>query len=214
MRTRAFLAPMVTLLMVVAVVASGASMEMVPTSYTAPPGDFGWICYYDDSTGRELIDGVHGTPWSGEPGFPGENEQHWRMGDWVAWDSHPVTITFRFAQACHFSRIDLFTGRGDSASIYIPGLVSVAVGDSESSLLAYGEWAFDNGSYSDGCRHTLSLSVNTEAVSVVQVTLQPTTRWIFLDEVDFYGTPVPEPSSLLALVCGLGGLGMVWRRRR
>jgi len=30
----------------------------------------------------------------------------------------------------------------------------------------------------------------------------------------FFLTPVPEPSSLLALVCGLGGIGgMVWRRR-
>lgn len=36
-----------------------------------------------------------------------------------------------------------------------------------------------------------------------------------LDNVFIHTTPIPEPSSLLALVCGLGALGgMAWRRRR
>jgi len=30
----------------------------------------------------------------------------------------------------------------------------------------------------------------------------------------FLLTPIPEPSSLLALLCGLGGVGMMWRKRR
>ena len=183
--------------------------EIVPSSYTAPPGEVGAYTYYDD-TGSQLTDGLHGAPWSGEPGWAGDDPY-----PWVAWDSHPVTITFYFDRVCTLSSIQVFTGRSDGPSMFMPNRITLAMGSTQSDLTVRGAWTFENSDYSDACRHTLTMDVGAQAGTVAQLTIEPTARWIFLDEVDFYDQPVPEPSGLLALLCSLGGLGgMVWYRTR
>lgn len=203
----------------VAVLLLGAGVmasEVVPISYTAPPGDPSWSWwYYSDETGQQLTDGIHGPPWSGEPGFPGENEETWRMYDWVAWDSHPVSLVFDLPSSSLLSRIDLYTGRATTASIFIPHSVTIA------ALASSGEWTtvtvrdYDDTQFTDASRHTLTIHIEPVAASRIKVDLVPTARWVFLDEVDFFSEPVPEPSSLLSLLCGLGGIGgVMWRRKR
>ncbi|MBP6963704.1 MAG: PEP-CTERM sorting domain-containing protein [Armatimonadetes bacterium] len=202
------LASILVALVITSLACSAAlGVEIVPSSYVAPTGDVGAYTYYDD-TGSQLTDGLHGGPWSGEPGGGADDPY-----EWVAWESHAATITFFFAQQTTFTRVDVFTGRSDGPSMYIPRQITLAVGNSEETLSQCGVWNFDNSQYPDASRCTLTLDVGGCTGSVAQITLEPTKFWMFLDEVDFYGTPVPEPSSLLALAGGIALL-MGARRRR
>ncbi len=50
--------------------------------------------------------------------------------------------------------------------------------------------------------------------SSVTVTLGYGNGWIFVDEVQLIGTPVPEPSTYALMALGLAGIGAAARRRR
>ena len=98
------------------------------------------------------------------------------------------------------------------------------VGEFEKSGSAYGtfdqggnvwEWTFISGDYA-------SRGLRGGSFYDIYLDLQASNRYHYdYDppyEVFSMGfrvvQAVPEPSSLIALVCGLGGLGLVWRRRR
>lgn len=187
--------------------------KIIPVSYTAPPGDPSWSWwYYDDSTGSELTDGVHGPHWRNEPGYPGDNLDFWKMPEWVAWDSRPVSIVFQLPTSCILTGVSVFSGRDTIPSIYIPQTVALLAPDAGGNWSSVASRNYVDSEFGDGARHTLSVPLNSIAITSIRIDLTPTQRWVFVDEIEFFGDTVPEPSSILALLIGLGGAAE-WVRR-
>lgn len=212
-----FVAAIVFIALIMCVQITSAA-EVIPDSYVAPPGDQGWLTQYLDETGCQLTDGVHCGPWSAEEGYPGYYDYDYYP--WYGWDERchedPLTITFNFLQNVSLSEIQLFTGKDTSGSIYIPQKVEILARDAGGAWFSVGQQSYDDSLFTDGYRHTLIIDINVMPTNEIQMIFTPTNgRWIILNEVDFLGAPVPEPSSILALILGIGGFGgMIYRKRK
>jgi hypothetical protein len=191
--------------------------EVVPSSYQAPVGNMGWLVSYVDETGSQLIDGAHGGPWSAESGFPGWYDYDYVP--WVAWDGggapRTVSIVFTFPSLMSLQVIDLWTLKDTAGAIYIPQSVVVSTYNDSTGWSVGASNTYDDSLFADGRRHTLTIPIVASQATAVRLELMPSNnRWVFLDEADFYSTPVPEPSGLLVVASCVGSLCLVSRRRK
>ena len=177
---------------------------LVPTSYTATPGEGitqgGTYDYFDD-TGRQLIDGIYGVnDWSANLGNGNAYE-------WVGWRFADPQITFQFSGPVTISQVGIDFNRTEesTAFIFLPGTVSIGSTDFTVAPDAIPNdtrgTVFFNGSWS-GTTLTIDLAHSN-----------PNT-WIFVDEITFDGVVVPEPSVFMLLIGGLGMLALLLGRTR
>lgn len=170
-----------------------------PVSYTATPGEGiaqgGFYNYFDD-TGRQLTDGTYGT-----------NNFAANLGngiayEWVGWlDANP-TITFQFSAPVTITQVGIDFNRNQANQIYLPGTVDIG---------GTSFWV-PTDALPDDSRGTLDFN-GAWTGSTLQICLadNDSSRWIFVDEITFASTPVPEPSSV-RILCLLGSFaaGCLW----
>ena len=174
---------------------SAGAAPLVPTGYTAPPGEGiaqGGSYNYFDETGTQLIDGIYGAnDWSANLGNGNAYE-------WVGWKIADPLITFQFSGPVTINQVGIDFNRNEGIpGIFLPPTVSIGSTDFTVAPDAIPDASrgtiFFNGSWS-GATLTIDLAdANTE-------------RWIFLDEITFDGVTIPEPSVFLLLTGGLGWL--------
>lgn len=181
MRTRA-----VFTLVLGSLSALGWGQQLFATSYTATPGEGpsqGGTYQYADETGMQLTDGVLGVDrWLDDLG-------HGVAYEWVGWRFANPDITFHFSQPVIVNQVRIGFDRWEASRIFLPHTVQV-----ENTIFGQEPTAFP-----DYSRRWLSYDGTWvgDSLTIHLIDLDPT-HWIFVDEVEFYGS-VPEPSSFLTL---------------
>ena len=170
---------------------------VVPTSYSATTGQTGTYTYFDE-TGSQLTDGVLGVnDWTVNLGSGNAYE-------WMGWWTVDPTLTFTFSTSQTIRSVLVGFNRGEGTGlIYLP--TSVTIGGSNFSLTGTELPDQTRGFLQfDGIWTGTTLQIDLPHVNG---------RWVFVDEIKFSTTAIPEP-AVTTLWCGLGALGlMVWRRR-
>jgi hypothetical protein len=203
---------MASCLLVVSVFMSGAfAAEVVPVSYEATAGDMGWYPWYDE-TGSQLTDGIYGGPSPNEPGFPGRGNYDWYP--WVGWYSQAPVLTFYFPQLVSLTSISIFTQRDTMPSVRVPACVSIDARDQFGHSVFTHDWNYEDSSFADGYRYTLTQELPEVLLSSVEVRLQPTSGWILISEIDFHDNSVPEASSLIVLFFSVGSIVSMMRYKK
>ena len=173
---------------------------IIPSSYTATPGEVGGYTYYDD-TGRQLTDGVFGVnDWSADLGNGPAYE-------WVGWFSVNPTFTFDFASSVTVDKVLIDFSRSETpggptlyGNIHLPTDVNI---NGTSYSLAGNE-------IPDYTRGTIEFAGSWTG-STLTVTLSHR-WWLFVDEVQFNEVPEPGAYGLVAAL-GLINFGALRRAR-
>ena len=192
--------------------ASSANAALTPDSYNMLNGNTGSYNYWDEtyngagcvtcdnaalSGGRgDLTDGIIATDNWFVTEAPAGN------GPYVGWTLDP-TITFHWnapvnvsSVTFHFDDSNGSGGVSAPASVDVNGinfLISDPAGSAPFSFVANG----------------LTFTGNDLAV-----TIHRSNSWVFLSEVEFNVSPVPEPETYAMLLAGLGLIGFAVRRRK
>lgn len=179
-------------------------------SYTFDqPTSCGTWCYNDPGL-TKLTDGVVGNAgWALNSG-----------AEWDGWVGVPaVNITFQFAQNVKFSSVSVGSTQDSLGDVVLPSF----------DLWAYqgGNWvlkgsivnpasdANDHSPYDGGAHPMYVFSGLDFTASQVRITATPGVQgsWVFVDEVGFNVSAVPEPASWAMLLAGLGLTAFTQRRR-
>lgn len=180
------------------------AQTITPSGYTisgsTPPqgtANGGTYNYFDDG-GTQLTDGIRGVnDWTADLG-------HGNAQEWVAWLTTDPSITFTFSSTVSIQSVKLGLARAElNGGIYLPS--SVTIGSQTFSLTG--------NEFADTTRFDMLFTLSTPFVgNALTLTLSDTntSRWIFLDEVQFTAVPEPNAAWLVALAGGAG----LWLRRR
>jgi len=172
--------------------------------YTATPGQGqaqgGSYNYFDDG-GTQLTDGVLGVNnWAANLGNGNAQE-------WVGWLKVSPSLLFTLPSYFQVTQVRIgFNNSQSFGGIYLP--VDVTINGAA--------FALAGNEVPSGERGWVSFSTNVFA-NQVQIDLEDRNngRWIFVDEVEIYGTStVPEPSSFALLLAGASVTALLARRRR
>ena len=181
---------------------------VAPLGYTFDKATGSGTYVYDDSTGRELIDGVLGNAGWATPYQP-----------WVGWRGQgTINIDFTFGATVQVDRIDVGSTQDNTGDVVLP---SVAIFSSLDGL----SWTFVDdliipaSSANDVPQTTAPhrfLTLNNLGINApfVRVQLQDNGPFTFADEVRFSAGAIPEPSAWLMMLVGFFGLGAMLRAGR
>ncbi len=191
-----------TLFVVLVFSVPAGAAEIFTASYVATPGEGtaqgGFNNYFDD-TGSQLIDSVYGgNDWNADLG-------NGHSYEWVGWRVANPVITFTFSSPVTISQVGIDFNRNepDGNLIFLPP--TVTIGGTDFSVAP--------DAIPNATRQTVYFDGSwTGTTLTVTLTDNDTSHWIFVDEVTFVCTTVPE-SSALALLIGGFGLAAVCRRR-
>jgi hypothetical protein len=198
-----------------------AATEIVPVSYTFDKQtDTGTYSYYDGSSHTspsftELTDGKYGREgWTLDLGSG-------HAAEWVGWNNDAyVNIVFTFAGPVAIDSIQVGTTQDRLDDVVLP-TIDVRYWNGSgwvpAAYLSVPENAANNRSDTSPLPHGfLTLSNLGITATKVLVSAQHSNNgpWTFIDEVDFYGAPVPEPASLPLTLLGLGVVAGALRMRQ
>jgi hypothetical protein len=180
-------------------VSTGICDTIVPVSYTATLGDTSTYVY-TDQTGKQLTDG-----------FLGANDWHdGNAYEWVGWDNKNALLAFTFNGSPSIDTVKIGFNRNEGVGpIWLPSTVTIG---GNNFTVAH------DAIIGEATRGWLTFTGSWTTGTPLQITLTPVDgKWIFVDEVQFFGTPggpvtAPEPSTMLLLGLGLVGLAEVRRR--
>lgn len=176
-----------------------------PTVYSMLNGESGLYSYWDtaypdpDNTSNlglltgglgELTDGIK----SPDSWFPSPNNP----GPWVAWQTIDPSLTFSFAQSNSFNSITVHVDDPDGdGGVNLPAELRVTIGG---NLQTFGFTDLGSGP------RDYTFALGGAIGSMAEVQFVRGAEWVFVDEVSFDGSGVPEPSTFGLLAAGLTGI--------
>jgi hypothetical protein len=178
---------------------------ILSTSYTATPGQgkaqSGTYNYFDE-TGTQLTDGVFGVnDWRADLG-------NGHAYEWVGWLTVDPTITFAFASPVNITQVLIDFNRSQrGGGISLPS--NVNIGGTGFALVG--------NEIPEATRGGVPFNVNLNGISSLTITLthNPASRnWVFVDEIQFDDSGVPEPGTFVFAGLGLLVAGYARLRRR
>ena len=175
-----------------------SAQYVVPTFYTNTAPENGTYTY-QDAAHTKLTDGIVGAnDWTADLGSGNAHE-------WVGWQSVDPTLTFTFSTSQTIRSVQIGFNRGEgTGAIYLP--TSVTIGGSSFSL---------NGTeLADNTRGYLQFDGEWTGTTLQIDIPHVSGRWVFVDEVKFSTTTIPEP-AVSALLAGLAAASWIaaWRKR-
>jgi hypothetical protein len=194
------------------VLGSGSAMALAPSSYEMPNGNTGSYTYHDDSYNGAGCVNCDEAPLSGGTGDLTDGviaTDNWFVteapagpGPYVGWFLRDPLITFRWdtpvnitSVTFHFDDSDGSGGVSAPAGLEVDGM-SFAVADPAGSA-----------------PFSFTAAVNFSGTDLV-VNIFSRSSWVFVSEVQFNATPVPEPATTALMLAGLAAVGAAAARRR
>jgi PEP-CTERM motif len=208
------------LLAATSIVAPAHAAQVFSTGYDTPNGDGnaagGTFNYWDKSysgAGSTTTDGAALTGGSGDltdgviaADFWYNLENNAGTGPYVGWRDFYTTnplLTFHFGGSTVISDINLHIDNSGLGGVFSPTAILIDGVSQAFTGPALGSigWASITGLNLTGSSHTIQLN---------QVSAG---NWVFVSEVTFAGTAVPEPATWAMMIMGFGMVGAGMRRR-
>ena len=209
----------ITILLMSAVIILSASallaITLHPVSYSMLNGQSGSFNYWDEiysGTGNpyadlsplsgglgDLTDGIIATQMWYYAEKPAGN------GPYVGWYHSPIDITFYFSQSVLMNNLTIYVDDPNGwGGVYIPKSVDITMSGSTQSY-----------SINDPPSNTpLGITFNNLNLTgnSLQLSIHRSKGWVFLSEVTFEGSPIPEPGTFILLGAGLIGIAAFRRK--
>lgn len=221
--------PLTLLFCALGAIVSGQAQAVTlsPSSYDLPNGDGqahgGTYNYWDAAytgTGSRTTDGAALSGGLGDLTDGLVTDQNWHVaenaagtGPYVGWRSDHVTvpaITFHFAAPVNITQVNIHADDSQGAGgVSLPSAVAFSWSGGDITL------AVTDPAPASAAPSWLQFTLSgVSAVTAITVTPKYGNAWVFVDEVQFIGAPVPEASTTAMLAAGLAMLGLLARRRR
>ena len=183
--------------------------QVIPVNYSFDTATAcGSWCYHDPSL-TKLTDGIVGTA-----GWAHNQGQEW--AGWVYQAS--INVTFNFATARNITSVSIGSTQDNLGDVALPSFDVWSFEGNQwllkGSLNNPASSANDNDPYSAAQHPFYTLSNLNIQSNQVRVTARANGPWIFIDEVKFQASPVPEPETYAMMLAGLGVLAALARRRK
>lgn len=198
----------------IAVASPVRAAEVLPVSYTLDVGTDTGSFTYNDSTGKELIDGAVGYEGWAVNGAP----------EWVGWTDTTANIVFDFGVLTTITKVSVGSTQDALNDVVLPNLFIYSSNDAMTWVLRGSRLTPPSESNNRASNSTAPhgfLDVDGLSYTSRYTRLTTTTNgpWTFVDEVDFTGQAasvagVPEPSTWLMMLAGFFGLGAMLRAGR
>lgn len=183
--------------------------QVIPVSYSFDSATAcGSWCYQDPSL-TKLTDGIVGNAgWAYNQGQ-----------EWAGWAYQAsINVNFNFASSHNITTVSIGSTQDNLGDVALPSFDVWSFEGNQwvlkGSLENPASNANDNDPYSAAAHPFYTLSNLNIHSNQVRVTARANGPWIFIDEVQFQATPVPEPETWGMLLAGLGLLGVAARRRK
>jgi len=164
------------------------------------------VAYAELSGGLgDLTDGIEATG-----SWDQYQNQYQDPTPWVGWYMRDVEITFKFATELSVDAIGIHlydAGGYGGLSLPLGGHIDVGGTVRDFDINRDGGSGPHWFSFKD-----LGLTTSDKEIKLT-LNRGTDTNWIFLSEVSFDGSPVPEPATLLLLSAGILGLAVIRKRR-
>lgn len=216
-------------LLALAFAVPASAARIAPTSYdipngsgTASGGNFNyWDAGYTGS-GDKTTDGAPLTGGLGDLTDGVITTQNWNAventagnGPYVGWavgTTPNLALTFHFGAApVDIDTVRIHVDESKFGGVELPSTVAVSWEAGGTQTLSF-TIVDDTVDVAPSWLELTGLGIT--GVSSLKISLGYGDVWVFADEVEFYSSPIPEPSSIALMLAGLGLAGAAARKAR